>query len=357
MDQSCYYVYAPRYVATSAGIRGLYELVRLLRSVGEAAWIVTQLGQTQDQLPDSLADLILDYELCLAHRAEGREVIVVYSETVAGNPLNAQAIVRYVMNVPGLLGGPKTYAKDECVYAFSETLAEAIGKPDWSLFIPLVDETHFVPAPGVVRNISCVYASKYRQVHKSVPKEAPAGAIEISRDLEGSPNRSELLGLLQRARRLYLYENSAIAIEAALCGCLVIFVENPYLQFSIGAKDHGNAGMAWGTDPREITRAEKSLPEFRADYIKCRAALLSRLGLFVDRTKAYRRTKPHFGMDPSVLKPPSYEQLAGEATHRYVASAGLLKLVPKALDVFKRRGPLTTARIVFSLLIHQPPRA
>ena len=345
----CYYIYAPRYVTTSAGIRALYLLASLLRQVGQHAWIVTYIGHVQDQLPKEYEDLILLYDQAVAHKKAGVRPIVLYAETVDGNPLKAKAIVRYIMNSPGLLGGPKIYSKNEYLYAFSETLAAKISKPDYSLFLPLVDETYFVPG-NEEKTLTCVYASKYRMVHKAEVGELPEGTIEITRDEQISPDRSALLKILQKTKRLYLYENSAIAIEAALCGCLVIFIPNPFLDLSIGAKEHGESGMAWGQSPQELARAEATLSQFRHDYISYRTTLPNRLRLFVERTIAFRSGMAGYGLSLSALRPPEYAQRASQSINHFIDANGFQGLFAKGIKVLIKRGPLTTIRILVSFI-------
>ncbi len=333
-----YYIYAPRYVPTSAGIRGLYALAQALRAAGQAAWIVTYAGHTQTELPDDHNDLLLDYPTALQHQADGRLPIVVYSETVEGNPLKARAIVRYVMNMPGLLGGPTAYGPEECVYAFSETLAQAIGRPGWSLFLPLVDENVFAASRNA-RPLTCVYASKYRRVHGEVPHGLPPNTVEISRDQSDSPDPAGLVTLLRKSRVLYLFENTALAIEAALCGCLVIFMPNAYLELSIGAQDHSDFGMAWGDAPEEVERARRTLPQFRQAWLDCKARFPARLALFIERTTLYRQGISGYGADWSALKPPTYVQRASAATGRYLRDRGVGFVLSKGLNVLVRHGP------------------
>lgn len=349
-----YYIYAPKYVPTSAGICALYKLACDLRAAGQKAWIVTHADHTQDQLPQIYEELVLSYEMAIFHRYARFLPIVIYPETVHGNPLRAAAVVRYIMNVPGLLGGPSTYAETDCLYAFSETLADRIGKPDWSLFIPLVDETKFTPG-NKARVIDCVYASKYRYVHKSVPTGFPAGAIEISRDLHDSPDSIQLIELLRKARTVYLYENTAIAIEAALCGALVVFKPNPYLEFSIGEKDHGNAGMAWGDDPAEIARASQSLSGFREAWQNCKARYPQRLKLFIERTQAYRAQIASDAIDWDVVKPPNYSNRAATAAQRMMITESPRQMMWKAMRVLFKKGPFAIVFILVSMFTRKRP--
>ena len=46
-------------------------------------------------------------------------------------------------------------------------------------------------------------------------------------------------------------ENTALALEAVMCGCPVVFLPNPHLKEIIGQEEHGPDGFAWGDAPAE----------------------------------------------------------------------------------------------------------
>ena len=343
-----YYVYAPPYTATSAGSRALYELAHLLNGRGQRAFMIpSPYLPDQYQVGGGMAAPLLTRREAERHQAEGDRPIVVYSETVDGDPLKASAIVRYVMNTPGLLGGPSAFAAREFVYGFSRRLADDLGVPDRALFIPVVDPEGFQPGSGERHGIY-VYAAKYRAVHDGRLFGMPDGAIELTRDLTHSPDPDALREILKRAERLYLFENSAIAIEAVLCGCPVVMMPNPYLRYSIGEWDHGHAGIAWGAG--EIAQAEATVGAARAGYEAAIARLPGDLDRFIYATQGFRSTIEGFGVSLATLRPPAYEELAADAASRLLRERGLWAVARKGVSILADRGPLTSLRIAAAFL-------
>ena len=53
-----------------------------------------------------------------------KDCIAVYPEVFGGNPFNCGTIVRYLLNIPGIFGGPKCFAREEIQFAFSNFLIE-----------------------------------------------------------------------------------------------------------------------------------------------------------------------------------------------------------------------------------------
>jgi hypothetical protein len=277
MQRAPYYIWAPPFIHTSAGIRVLYRLVDALNCAGEEAW-VAMWPFVPDRLPENLNTPLLTSDIVRKHRRARQAPIAVYPEVVLGNPLRSSAVVRYVMNEPGLLGGPTEFP-GELVFAYGAMLAKALGVTENVLFLPAVTLADFsTPPPGEPRNLVLFYASKFKAVHGKEPFNLPDGALEITRDNEAEPDHATLVKLLRAADRLYLYENSALAIEAPLCGCVTIMMPNPHLGYPIGADDHGMGGIAWGDDPVEIARGQKTRPRSNDSTLSC-SDLLRKLNL------------------------------------------------------------------------------
>lgn len=186
-----YVIYAPLYRHNSAGIRVMYDLQKwLLLSGHDAIVIAGTHGYDTNQFAED---------------------IVIYPEVVAGNPLNARRVVRYILNVPGKLGGSKNYAAHELLVAYSEPLAaHAQGK---ILNLPTI-EPFFCKTTGT-KSMLAVYVGKGVDA-KLHPKEC----IYITRDFPSS--RRAVAELLQQVSILYTYDDfTAIELEALLCGCTV----------------------------------------------------------------------------------------------------------------------------------------
>jgi hypothetical protein len=262
------------------------------------------------------------------------------------------------MNEPGLLGGPKEFP-GELVFGYGALLAKALGKPDNILFLPAISLADFSdPSSREPRDLVLFYASKFKAVHGKEPFGLPEGALEITRDNETEPDQATLLRLLRTADRLYLYENSALAIEAPLCGCVTVMMPNEHLAFPIGASDHGMGGIAWGDDPAEIARARRTIGQMRIGY----QAAIQRFSLqllgFIEKTQAFAvGERPIFlpGRLPDFSF--SYPREAASAADRILAKEGGLALLRKGAQVFVQRGPVIflsiLLRMMRSILLHE----
>lgn len=281
-----YYIVAPRYIRTSAGIKALHLLCHALNRLGERAYLITYpyyppAYATNPELNTPLlTQRVLEYDF-----EAGLTPIVVYPETVPGNPFHAPFVVRYVLNYPGLLGGDTTYGEDEFCVTYSEHLAKSVCNSRLTLFLPASDPRVFHPYPRVQRKGSCFYAGKYKYHHGGEFYEITNNSVEITRDQPDSPTPGQIADLFRRSELFYTYENTALAIEALLCECPVVFLPNPYLDHIIGIEEHGWDGIAWGYDDGEIARAKNTVHNASEHYLGLFAVFSKMLRDFVAQTQ------------------------------------------------------------------------
>ena len=280
-----YYVYAPPYVQFSAGIRALHLLCHWLNRLGYMAFFVP-MSYDNNLVNYNLLTPILTPELARRHRDEGRNPIAIYPEIVSGNPLGMDCIARYVLNVPGLLGGDTDFSENEIVWAYSSHLASLCNRFDGVLHMPVIDESLFYHDHSRPRSGAVFYASKFQSKHGQKVFGLPDGAIEITRGLPGSQTSAEVAALLQGAEVFYCFENTALATEAVLCGCPAVFMPNDYLEKPIAVNELGWEGYALGNEPNEIYRAKTSVAEGQANYRRTIATFFDMLDLFILQTQA-----------------------------------------------------------------------
>ncbi|MDA8127761.1 MAG: hypothetical protein M0Z73_03535 [Betaproteobacteria bacterium] len=282
-----YYIVTPRYVRTSAGIKVLHLLCHALNRAGERAYLIThpyclpQYATHPELITPLLTKATVEHDF-----ATGLAPIVVYPEIVRGNPFKAPFVVRYVLNFPGLLGGDSQYGTDEFCIAYSENLARSIPSSRLTLFVPASDPRTFSPVPEQERRGTCFYAGKYKYHHGGELFDITRDSTEITRDFPDSPTQPQIADLFRRSELFYCYENSALAIEALLCGCPVVFLPNPYFDRVIAAEEHGWDGIAWGTDPDEIARAKRTVHLARDNFLHYFDAFHEALGEFITRTQS-----------------------------------------------------------------------
>ncbi|OIN47891.1 hypothetical protein BLL37_10660 [Pseudomonas azotoformans] len=221
------------------------------------------------------------------HRAQGLTPITVYPESIKGNPMRAPFIVRYVLNYAGLLGGDALFPEAEYCISYSAAIAATVPNSKQTLFIPASDPNFFKPpAPGAKRQGGCFYAGKYKNYHGGKTFAVTDGLVEIVRDRDDEQTPEQIRDLFQQSERFYCYENSALAIEAMLCGCPVVFLPNEHFTELIGKGEHGTEGYVWGdNDAAGFERAQNTVGLARERYLSLYGLAEDVLADFVAQTQ------------------------------------------------------------------------
>jgi FkbM family methyltransferase len=291
-----YYIVAPPYVQSSAGIRALHLLCHSLNRSGQVARMLISptLPWREEHVAPDLTTPLLTPHVMRTHFERGQTPIMVYPEVVSGNPFGSPCVVRYVMNFPGLLGGDKEYSREELCFGYSQVLAAKTRFPDNILFLPATDTRIFrAPIEEPNRKGSCFYADKYKVVHKGELFNITKNSVEITRGLPHSQTPQEIANLFQHSELFYTYENTALAIEAVLCGCPAVFLPNPHLTEMIAIQELGPDGFAWGTDPKEIARAKATVKQGAKNYLKSYATFWRDLDHFIALTQKHAEGKTY----------------------------------------------------------------
>ncbi|WP_434656475.1 glycosyltransferase [Pseudomonas sp. R3-56] len=279
-----YYIYAPNYRRSSAGIRVLHMLCDALNRSGHEAYVVSRV------LNPNLITPYLSNDVIALHRSQGLEPIAVYPEIIDGNPLGAGIVVRYLLNQPGYLGGSGIYEPDDLLFAYSRGLLQP-GTPEENiLHLPAIDLSIFCPPVNPAKRIPgkvCYYQGRAAQA-KIDPGLLPPDATEITPEFPDS--WEGLADLFQQCEYFYLAERSGLAAEAALCGCISIVLPGKYAQGQLSEFENKNYGTAWGNTPEAIERARQTLPLLRQAQFEHQAKFWSALDHFIDVTQQAVRT-------------------------------------------------------------------
>jgi hypothetical protein len=344
-----YLIVAPPYTAMSAGVRVMHALCHALNMIGERAYLTTYPQIVFDRrdgaytCPD-LCTPLMTTPVLRAFEAEGRSPIVVYLEAVRHNPLNATRIARYALNYPGLLGGDAVFPEGEMRYAYSRRIAKRMGiGEERVLFMPASDPAIFYPPPaGAKREGACFYAAKYQDIHHGALFPVTKGAFEITRFRPDSLSKPEIAALFRRSERFYAYEDTALAIEAGLCGCPTVFLKNDYLREPLGFDDLGMDGFAWGDAPEEIARAKASVHRFPENYAAVTARFWAHLRLFADQTQQEAQAKGTVGQ--AITLPASQPFHTVRYAMEYVRQYGIRRFFAKTAGFLRKSGPLALLR-------------
>lgn len=264
-----YYIMAPEYTERSAGAKALHLLCHELNTRGYEAFIVPMGAPVVNpELKTPMATSLKDGG------------IAVYPEIIEGNPLQLKYVARWLLYYAGAYRGNKLFPADDRVWGYSLAIALDYGTRNVML-LPTIDEAVFVPPPpGTERKGSCFYAHKYQNFfgEKVTP---PPGGVEITNP---GQSREELVRLLQTSTVFYAYEDTALMIEAALCGCPVICVPNAHFRGPCAAKEF-KAGIARG--PEELSYAKGSVSYAHQAYAALRDNFQIQLESFIVGTQTW----------------------------------------------------------------------
>jgi hypothetical protein len=199
-----YLVWAYDFSHASAGPKALHRLCHELNVAGQTAYIGPQGWPTNPEwnTPTWQGPLPTG------------EWIAVYPEVVSGNPWNAPHVARWALNVPGLLGGDRSYPASEMVFAWDRKYLADVPL----LQTPTVDLDIYFDQHAT-RAGALFFVGKGRRDLLRV--DGAVQEITLAMRLD----RRVLASALNRAEIMYcLDEHTGMVQLALLCGCPVVIV-------------------------------------------------------------------------------------------------------------------------------------
>jgi hypothetical protein len=226
-------VLAPAFRANSAGIRVLHTLCNELNAGGRTAYLMFyrfRAGSTDIDVyvPDGDADYCKLYTCtprlpACSDIERFRDLIdaayVIYPEVVAGNPLNARRVVRYVLNSPAANGYPMREDKKDYIVAFSGDYWPNPHSIATMMFEePLFNDENSRPA--MERTMDCTYIGKGATFGDCFRIQ---GSVLIERNWPA--DKESLSIMLRNTRYFYTWDlNSQTNLDALNCGAIPVAV-------------------------------------------------------------------------------------------------------------------------------------
>jgi hypothetical protein len=335
--KSPYYIYTPRWIESSAGIKALHYLCHSLNRSGQIAYLVMSepMFNNLPRVSPNLLTPILTQEIADSHFQAKLTPVVIYSETIPGNPIGASFVVRYLMNYVGALSGPEVFDEHDYLLSFSRMIAEdakskIIVDVDQVLFLPPIDPREFTSNPNK-KDFQIVYAGKYRSFIGSPRKVGSLRSVEIFRDGPRMQNRERVKQLLSDASVVFTFENSSIATEAILSGTPVCFIKTKLTEKIIAEYELGNFGIALGEDQESIEEARTTIPKAIETYFESIQSFQLQLEKFIDSTQ---RIAGETGYSVPV-QVPTFDSFV--TTHR----------ISLASQILRKRGIRALIRVVY----------
>lgn len=208
------------------------------------------------------------------------EFVAIYPEIYHGNPAEANHVVRYILNKPGVMGngieqGPTVFNPKDKLFVFSELFNTVEADESHKMFLPILDTHLFKDERRRERPYKCVFTGK--GIDKGLH---PKDCIAIDRNL--AQDQKHLADFLNQCEVMYAYDPVSAMYEIArLCGCRVVLFNDSYSKEEFEKYEPGMEGISWGKDEGVKVNSE----HFRAHYEEMKFDFSKKLDKFIEITQ------------------------------------------------------------------------
>jgi len=253
------YIWAFDYSEFSSGIKSLHLLCDRLNQLGYESYV------TAANTAKNLNAPYLTEQLKQQHTREGRLQIALYPEVEPGNPIGVPNVVRYLLNQPNKFLKTSwfgSFHQDEQVLHYDDSFAVPWVESQ-GVRIQTVNRNLYQPLAELPeRSGFLVYSHRVKPDMELIPAWCQPFQV-ISMDKPRQPE--QLASLYQQSAGMIVFERTAAALEAMLCGCPVMFCSHYGLDKSTVFYD-GYHDFAWDFDQAAFQQAQQSLGKLADVY-------------------------------------------------------------------------------------------
>ncbi len=208
------------------------------------------------------------------------DFVAIYPEIYHGNPMEANTVVRYILQKPGMMGkgtpgtssfrsGPTEFDPNDKLFAFSRLYMEGLAENQY-MFLPILDMYLFTDKKKP-RTKKYYYIGKGKNTIKH-----PSDATELPR----MRDQQKLADMMNKCEGLYIYDPvTALSEIARLCGTRVVMFA-PMDGFEKNYEP-GINGISLYKD----NGVKLNYTKFRAHYSKMREAFSTKMDSFITLTQ------------------------------------------------------------------------
>lgn len=236
-----YIIYSWPYSDEVGGFIALHSLCDSLRKSGYDAYIwpaglpVTATNPSANWIPSCIKrrkppNIAFRtnprFDTPLACPTDLQDAIVIYPEVIEGNPLNANRVVRWLLNKPGRLTGKVNYTGDEIFFFFQEAFNDPSLNPNPSnklQLFTLLDDIYQQTEPAEGRNGTCYIIRKGKD-------RAPTIAT-LDGPVIDNLTHKEIAAIFNKHEYCVSYDMYTMySVYAAMCGCKSIIQPDPKIS-------------------------------------------------------------------------------------------------------------------------------
>ena len=296
-----YIIYTPIYREDIGGVIVLHKLCSLLLEQGYDAkiWpipkphirhIFTNKSLNKFKkwyfkiLPKAIfgsIDLKSPYDIEIAKHIDLRDSIVVYPETVCGNPLHSQKCVRWLLNKPGKITGKIQYGENDLIFFFDEHFNDLKINPNKSNHLRVIELMNDVYFKENYEE-RCGTCYMVRKGFKRDLSSHDEDSIKVD-DL----SHKEASKVFNKCKYFISYDAYTMySTYAAMCGCIPIVIPEPGVpkeQWRPRVEDRYGIAYGWDDVPWAIATRDKLLNTLA----ESRAVAQRSVRHFVEISQAY----------------------------------------------------------------------
>jgi len=253
-----YIIHAPPYDENKGGPIALHKLCHLLNQLGERAYIYPRKKKKkrifQSRFRGRPFTLNPDFDTPVAEQHHLENALIVYPEVIAGNPLNAENVIRWFLHRPGYHTGKIDYGENELYFFFDKASDDpGINKnPDNQLFVIQLHPAY--RNLGYERDGSCYLVRKGSDssiIHNT------KNSIKID-----GLSHYEIAEIFNKKEIFYSYDEFTMYSQfAALCGCVSVVIPASFKNREEWVAKHPIAkyGVAYGVGDQAHAKTTQGL--------------------------------------------------------------------------------------------------
>jgi hypothetical protein len=202
------------------------------------------------------------------------DCIVIYGETIRGNPLNAPHVVRWILAELGINVNKKiyeTWGKNDLVYYFNSELKFNESPEKIGTIYKLLSTVYINPH---IKNYNLNKRTKYcytmrkSHIHNNINVIHSSNSFEITR----GHTQNDYVKIFNKYKYFFCYDPlTFLYIIAPLCGCISIVypiygvIKKDWLQicglseYFKSTNNYNLYGVAYGNSTEELKNAEETL--------------------------------------------------------------------------------------------------
>lgn len=285
-------IYAPAFDPGSGGVIVLHTLCERLNAAGVSAALWPNLRPVRSQLFSLAGARAMAAHLGrggdrgfgrgpfpspVADTSDVADAIVVYPETVAGNPLRARNVVRWLLHRPGFHTDAVDFGPDDLFFHYTDAFADPAR--DSRLLRVTQVSAAYRQTNGSPRRGSCYLVRK----GEGPLDRHPPGAVRVD-----GLDHEAMAAAFNTAEFLYTYDPYTLyTLYAALCGCPSVFLPPPGMTRADWNSGERVPGLAFGEEEKEWAR--RTRPDLVARLDRDLAEEADMLRDFVVRCRAHFR--------------------------------------------------------------------